>query len=88
MKSDSRSGRPAGRIFRVGADVIRPAQDCSVQYGREVVFNKMTRLTACEFEEVEIRRLATPWDAYTSCHTFNHLDGISVVDRLVQRPRW
>jgi hypothetical protein len=87
VKSDSRSSRPAGRIFRNGADVIRPAQDCSVQYGREVVFNKITRLTPDEFEEVEIGRLGTPWNGSTGCHTFNQLDGITVVDRLVQRRR-
>jgi hypothetical protein len=87
VKSDSRSSRPAGRMFRNGADVIRPAQDCSVQYGREVVFNKITRLTPDEFEEVEIGRLGTPWNGSTGCHTFNQLDGITVVDRLVQRRR-
>ena len=88
VKSDSRSSRPAGRIFRMGKYVVRPAQDCSVQYGREVVFNKITRLTICDFEEVEIGRLATPWNVHTGCHTFNQLDGITVVDRLVQRRRW
>jgi len=88
VKSDSRSSRPAGRIFWSGADVIRPAQDCSVQYGREVVFNKITRLTVSDFEEVEVGRLGTPWNARTGCHTFNQLDGTTVVDRLVQRRRW
>jgi hypothetical protein len=87
VKSDSRSSRPAGRIFRDGEDVIRPAQDCSLQYGREVVFNKITRLTPDEFEEVELGRLRTPWNGSTGCHTFNQLDGVTVVDRLVQRRR-
>lgn len=87
VKSDSRSSRPAGRIFRNGADVIRPAQDCSLQYGREVVFNKITRLTPDEFEEIEIGRLGTPWNGSTGCHTFNQLDGVTVVDRLIQRRR-
>jgi hypothetical protein len=85
VKSDSRSSRPAGHIFRNGTDVIRPAQDCSLQYGREEVFNKITRLTPDEFEEVEVGRLRTPWNGSTGCHTFNQLDGVTVVDRLVQR---
>lgn len=89
VKSDSRNSRPAGRIFRRGEDVIRPAQDCSLQYGREVVFNKITRLTVCDFEEVEICRLRTPWNGNTCCHTYNQLDDITVVDRLLQRrKRW
>lgn len=85
VKSDSRSSRPAGRIFRNGADVIRPAQDCSIQYGHEVVFNKITRLTVCDFEEVEIGRLRTPWNGNVCCHTFNQIRDITVVDRFVQR---
>jgi hypothetical protein len=85
VKSDSRNSRPAGRIFRRGEDVIRPSQDCSLRYGREVVFNKITRLTVRDFEEVEICRLRTPWNSNTCCHTYNHLDDFTVVDRLVQR---
>ena len=86
VKSDSRNSRPAGRIFRLGEDVIRPSQDCSLQYGREVVFNKITRLTVRNFEEVEICRLQTPWNGYiTCCHTYNQRDDITVVDCLVRR---
>ena len=87
VKSDSRNSRPAGRIFRRNGEVIRPAQDCSLQYGHEVVFNKITRLTVEDFEEVEVCRLRTPWDGKACCHTFNQLDGTTVVDRLVQRRR-
>jgi hypothetical protein len=85
VKSDSRSSRPAGRIFRLGDDVIRPAQDCSLQYGNEVVFNKITRLTVCDFDEVEVCRLQVPFDSTIRCHTFNQLGDITVVDRLVTR---
>ena len=85
VKSDARSSRPAGRIFRNGEDVVRPAQDCSVQYGREVVFNKITRLGVSDFEELEIGRLHTPWNGSTGCHTFNQAGNITVVDRLIQR---
>jgi hypothetical protein len=85
VKSDSRNGRPAGRIFRQGDDVIRPSQDCSLQYGREVVFNKITRLTVREFAEVEICRLHVPLNLKGRCHTFNQIGNIAVVDLLVQR---
>lgn len=85
MKSDSRSSRPAGRIFRSGDDVIRPSQDCSLQYGREVVFNKIIRLTVCDFQELEICRLQVPLNHKKACHTFNQLGDITVVDRLVER---
>jgi hypothetical protein len=87
VKSDARSTRPAGRIFHHGYDTIRPSQDCSVQYGREVVFNKITKLNIYDYAEVEIARLCTPWNGNTACHTFNRLGDITVVDRLVTRPK-
>jgi hypothetical protein len=87
VKSDSRNSRPAGRMFRRGNDVIRPAQDCSLRYGREVVFNRIIRLTVCDFEEEEVCRLQVPLNHQSACHTFNQVDDIAVVDRLVQRSR-
>jgi hypothetical protein len=56
-----------------------------VQYGREVVFNKIVCLTACDFEEVEICRLQVPSNRNNACHTFNQLGDITIVDRLVER---
>ena len=32
--ADVRRARPAGRIFSRGGELIRPGQDCSVEYGR------------------------------------------------------
>lgn len=86
VKSDARSSRPAGRIFRAGDDVIRPSQDCSIQHGRQVVFNKIVRLSLDEFEEVEIGRLRTPWNG-SPCHTYDHTESVVAVDRLVNRRR-
>jgi hypothetical protein len=88
VKSDARNTRPAGRIFRWGEDYIRPTQDCSIRYGREVVFNKIIRLNRESFDETEIARLPTGWDDAIGCHTFNRADGLTVVDRLVTRRRW
>lgn len=88
VKSDSRNTRPAGRIFRLGNDLVRPAQDCSMRYGREVVFNKIVSLNPESFEEVEIGRLRLSRTEAIGCHTFNRIDGITIVDRLVRRMKW
>jgi hypothetical protein len=88
VKADSRTARPAGRVFRMGNDWIRPAQDCALSYGREVVFNKIVKLTADSFEEVEIGRLSHPWKRVLGCHTFNRVGDTTVVDRMVMQRRW
>jgi hypothetical protein len=88
VKVDSRTMRPAGKIFRLGDDLIRPSQDCGLSYGREVVFNKIVRLSTETFEEIEIGRLSHPWKHALGCHTFNRVGDITVVDRMVMQRRW
>ena len=51
VKSDPRSARPAGRPFTHAGALFRPAQDCSLSYGQQVVLNRVTRLTTQTFEE-------------------------------------
>ncbi len=48
---DSRNARPAGPLWRNGADLMRPAQDCSTGYGVGVRFRKITKLTLDEYAE-------------------------------------
>lgn len=89
VKSDVRSARPAGRLFRVGEDLIRPAQDGSVRYGYAVTFNRITRLTLDEFREEEVAKLLPHWrPGLLGTHTFNHEGGLSVVDGYRQARRW
>ena len=88
VKSDYRNTRPAGRIFALGDTLIRPTQDCSIQYGRAVVFNKIMHLDRESFKEVEIARLHHPWPEAIGCHTFNRVGKLTIVDRLVRMRRW
>jgi hypothetical protein len=57
VKIDPRSSRGAGPPFVYGEHLVRPAQDCSGEYGARIVFNRITKLTPEEFHEDVIGEL-------------------------------
>lgn len=84
VKSDARSSRPAGALFTSGADLYRPAQDCSRRYGGAIAVNRVVELTPTRFrEEVACTlRPATTWTWPDGLHTLNALGDTVVVDAL------
>lgn len=82
IKIDVGSARPAGPPFRHDGHLIRPAQDCSRQYGGALVFNRILKLTPDEFEEELIARLDPdakgPYPA--GLHTICSAGGTTVID--------
>jgi hypothetical protein len=52
VKTDVRSSRSAGTPFIRDGVLFRPAQDCSRGYGRQVVVNRVQKLTPTDFMEV------------------------------------
>lgn len=72
VKSDLRSSRMAGPLYVDKGRLFRPAQDCSVHYGRRVVINQVETLTTTDFRETvvgEIEPLAEG-DFREGVHTF------------------
>jgi len=55
VKVDIRSARPAGNLFIMNGELIRPAQDCSQTYGSRIALNKIVKLTETEFREEIIK---------------------------------
>lgn len=51
VKSDLRGSRMAGPLYVDKGQLYRPAQDCSVHYGRRVVINRIETLTTTDFSE-------------------------------------
>ena len=79
--SDARSARPAGRIFRQGDEWIRPAQDCSGDYGRAIVLNRIDVLTPTEYRETPVDRIEPNWDTrLVATHTYSSTDTIELID--------
>jgi hypothetical protein len=82
VKSDIRSSRPAGALFRRDGKLIRPAQDCSLHYGRAVQLNEIVKLSPQHFEEKCVQRIM-PELQFTfnqGLHSLNGDDLFTVID--------
>lgn len=88
VKSDVRSARPAGALFRWKGALYRPAQDSSVAYGQAISINRVERLTPTEFVETEASKVLPLWHRNLSRnHTLNHAGALTVIDGLRQTRR-
>lgn len=76
----SNVARNAGEWFCVDEKVYRPAQDCNNGYGCAVIIQEVKKtngsLTFTDTSRIE----STHPKFTTGCHTFNHYEGLSVVD--------
>ena len=89
VKSDVRSSRPAGRLYRQADGLYRPAQDCSQRYGHSLVLNRVTRIDPDQYSEVEVSRILPGWEeSVLATHTCNRLDDLTVLDCLLRRRRF
>jgi hypothetical protein len=88
VKSDVRSARPAGGLFRRGDGLYRPGQICTPLYGAGIALHRVTRLTADEYAEEESERIV-PMDARTlGIHTLNRAGDLTVTDAFERRSRF
>lgn len=75
--------RNAGNIFEKDGQLYRPAQNCEISYGAEVVLNKITLLTEDHYEEVEAGSL-NHFNKSFGMHTYNTCGDFCVTDFLVE----
>lgn len=82
IKIDPRCARGAGAPFIYEGMLIRPTQDCSVNYGAKIVFNRIVVMTPTEFEEELIGELMPdPESPYSrGLHTISQDGGVVVID--------
>lgn len=74
------TARNAGDWFEFHGEWYRPAQDCNRTYGEAVILQKI-HFEDGELKTEDIRRITTNHPRLNvGCHTFNHYDGISVID--------
>ncbi|MBF0482283.1 MAG: hypothetical protein HQK81_14165 [Desulfovibrionaceae bacterium] len=85
--SDVRRARPAGRIFMDNGRIIRPAQDCSLHYGRAVEFREIVVLTDTDYAETHAGRM-TPAGigGNLKTHAFERLGALWAADGLRRVP--
>ncbi|MEJ1237902.1 hypothetical protein WBG78_07235 [Chryseolinea sp. T2] len=81
---DVRAARPAGRIIESNGLLFRPAQIGAPNYGYGIVFMQITVLTKTSYEEVYHDAILPTWHkGIRGVHTFNHVEGLTVVDAQV-----
>lgn len=82
---DLGSARPAGRIFKDGADLIRPAQDNSRRYGYALKFERIVTLDESDYREEPAGSFTPRRSPYLAVHTFNRAGDLTVVDAIWRR---
>ncbi len=87
LMSDMAKARPAGRVFRAGNRLCRPAQDCSVRYGGGLRCFEIEQLTPQDYREREIWNIYPPVGVHGKhgVHTVNSNDGVIVYDAYTER---
>lgn len=79
--SDLRRARPAGKLFRQGARLIRPGQDCSTFYGAAITLNRVEVLSEDDYRETPFARLTPGWlPGMRGMHTLNSSENFQVID--------
>ena len=83
IKSDARSTRPAGNLFRRGNKIIRPSQDCTNGYGSSIMFSEVEVLSDTDYRERVIGRLDPTWaKGIVGTHTYSSNAALEAVDAL------
>lgn len=74
-------GRNAGSIFFRGDHMIRPTMDCSIRYGRSIVFKEILILTTTQFVEKEVGSIEPNWaPGLVGSHTYCENEEFVVYD--------
>ena len=82
VKVDSSSSRPAGNIFIHKNKLYRPAQDCSRNYGENIVVNEIITLNKTEYIEKQVSKVSMKNHPYykDGIHTVNFAGEYMVFD--------
>ena len=88
IKSDVRSSRPAGGLFRDGDSLVRPGQICTPLYGSGIALHRVTRLDQEEYREEEARRIVPREAATLGIHTLNRAGDLTVTDAFERHSRF
>ena len=87
--TDIRCSRPAGNIFVKENRIYRPSQNCAERYGYSMSIQEILVLNENDYEEKNIDSILPNWSKDILCtHTLNHMDGLTVIDALVQKSKF
>ena len=84
IENSYKEERGAGLFFYQNGKLVRPAQSCEIDYGRELVFYEISK-NELGFSEMEIFRMKPDLSDFhygRGLHTFNKKEGLVIVDGL------
>lgn len=86
---DVRAARGAGKLFRMGDKLVRPAQDCSIRYGYGTQLNHVEVLTPRHFREKPLFRIEPDWaPRLIGTHTINSNDAVEAIDGQIYQAKY
>ena len=86
--TDVRTARPAGRLFRVGGDWYRPAQNGGPTYGFSVILLRIEHLDETSYRERIVTEIGPGWaPGVSATHTLNRSGAMTAIDARVREPR-
>jgi hypothetical protein len=88
VKTDVRSSRPGGRPFLSEGKWVRPAQECSLYYGRKLVFNEIVTLSESCYEERPVHSLRPDGVVSDRCHNLDYTSEFCVIDGMKLKKSW
>ena len=87
ISTDIRNNRNAGSVFETNSYLVRPSQNCSGLYGRDLSLNKITELTREHYAERKLLTLEPdPSSAINGIHTYNWCGNIELIDGQITAP--
>jgi hypothetical protein len=84
---DPSSARPAGAVFKRNGELIRPAQDCALGYGRGLAFCRIDRLDEEGFAQSVLARAEPLTRSAHGLHTYNRAGPFELIDLFGSRWR-
>jgi hypothetical protein len=81
ISTDIRNGRNAGRVFEANSQVVRPSQNCSGLYGRNLTLNQITELTRETYSEHPLITIEPDAaSGINGIHTYNWCGPVELID--------
>lgn len=88
ISSDHHISRPAGTIFKINDQIIRPSQNCSKRYGYGINFQSIMNINEDSYLENNMKSTLPNWASEViGTHTFNHSNGLTIIDAIIKRKR-
>lgn len=79
--TSAKSARNAGQIYSENNKLYRVSQNCSANYGGNIVVNEILNLSTTDYKEMQHHEILCP-KLFKGMHTINFHDDIKVVDYL------